>query len=777
MSMRTTASALRFILLALAGLLASLAVRGQTNTITGHITTPIGAPMPGVVVNITGTVNHFTITDSTGFYQVALPAGGTYTLTPFSDNDDLNGVSTFDLNWITNPVQLNTPYLRIAADADNNGLIDQADSLDIRSLILGITLKYPNNSSWRFVRSDYQFPDPQNPFSPPYPESILIPNLSANTVNADFTGMKIGDLNYTAALVNLTDSAHLAWIDGLAVADANNNCAVDAGEAPLVNWMAKAEGSFGIFYGKSNANGLFTITAPPGTYEVSLLPPNDYWAACSNPISGVSVDLLAHTAVEFPVEAVVECPYMTVDLSTLFLRRCFNNTYYVKYCNLGTAPADNASVTVTFDDQLSVQSSSIPWSGVSGNTYTFPLGTVPANFCGQFQVVVLVDCDATPGETHCSSAQIFPDTSCGTANPLWNGANLEVSGQCVGNQVVFSVKNTGAPMTDPTDYVVIEDIMIEMHGSAIQLGTGQSEVVAMLPANGSTWRVEVDQPAFHPWGNVASASVEGCGTNTAGTFSTGLVSLFPLGDDNATLDRDCQINIASFDPNDKQGFPLGVDAEHYVPRGQEITYKIRFQNTGTDTAFNIVVLDTLSAMLDLATFRPGSSSHPYTYQILGEGVLQFVFQDILLPDSNVNEAASHGFVQFVIKPRADLANNAVIENEAAIYFDFNDPVITNRTWHTFGEKYLNASQVVFQPGLELLVSPNPATERVQFSLQSPRKLDGRLLLFDSQGRQLREQAFPTNTFELRVADLPAGLYFFRIESEGRVLAAGKLGIE
>ncbi|MCC6459249.1 MAG: T9SS type A sorting domain-containing protein [Saprospiraceae bacterium] len=775
--MCTNVSALRFILLTLAGLLASLAVRGQTNTVTGRITTPVGEPMRGVVVNITGSTNSFTITDSAGFYQAALPTGGTYTLTPFSDNNDLNGVSTLDLFLLTDSGHLNTPYLRIAADADNNGIIDLADSLEIRKIILAINLKYPQNTSWRFVQAAYQFPDPENPFSPPYPESFTIPNLTANTVNIDFIGMKIGDLNYTAALVNLTDSAHLAWIDGTVVADANSDCAVDTTETPLVNWMAKAEGSFGVFYGKTNASGQFTITAPPGTYDVSLLPPNDYWAPCTSPLTGVSANLLAHTAVEFPVQAVVECPYMTVDLSAFFLRRCFGNTYYVKYCNLGTTAADNASVTVTFDDELAVQTSSIPWASVSGNSYTFPLGTVPANYCGQFYVTVLVDCDAVPGETHCSSAQIYPDTSCGIANPLWNGANLVVTGECLGNQVVFSVQNTGAPMTTPTDYVVIEDIMIEMHGAPIQLGTGQSEVVAMLPANGSTWRVEVDQPAFHPWGNVASASVEGCGTNTTGTFTTGLVSLFPLGDESPTFDSDCQINIASYDPNDKQGYPLGVDAAHYVPRGQEISYKIRFQNTGTDTAFNIVVLDTLSAMLDLATFRPGSSSHPYSYNILGEGVLQFVFQNILLPDSNVNEAASHGFVQFIIKPRADLANNAVIENAAAIFFDFNDPVITNRTWHTFGEKYLNASQVVFQPGLELLVSPNPATDRVQFSLQSPRNLEGRLLLFDSQGRQVREQAFPANTFELRVADLSTGLYFFRLESEGRVLAAGKLGIE
>jgi hypothetical protein len=83
--------------------------------------------------------------------------------------------------------------------------------------------------------------------------------------------------------------------------------------------------------------------------------------------------------------------------------------------------------------------------------------------------------------------------------------------------------------------------------------------------------------------------------------------------------------------------------------------------------------------LDIATLTSGVSSHPYEFNIYGQGIAEWTFNDILLPDSNVNEPASHGFVKFKI---AQLENNlpgTLIENEADIYFDFNEPIITNAT--------------------------------------------------------------------------------------------------
>ena len=776
----TFTQGLRRLLRCLPFLIPGITSIAQTATISGRITTPLGAALEDLSVIVSdGTIEYFDLTDANGEYAVEVPAGATYTVTPFKDDQPLNGLSSFDLvllyRHMTGEDPFYSPYQYIAADIDHSEALDINDTLELRKLILGIYQEFPNNTSWRFVRSNYIFPNPQNPFQPPFPEFSTVGPLSGDITGINFYGIKIGDINGSCSVCD--PYPYNAGFVGAVGYDQNNDCAVGAGEVPLGNWLITAYNPVKSYHTTSRNDGTYYLSVPAGTYDLIISRPSSLWDPCTDTLLQQQLGDQEIDTVDFAAQALVECPNMQVDLSTAFLRRCFTSQYVVQYCNRGTVPAENASVVVTFDPFLEVQGSDLPWTSVSGNSYTFDLGNVGIGQCADFQVTVLVSCDAVLGQTHCSTAQIYPDTLCTPPNPLWNGANLEVQGQCNGDEVTFTIKNTGLPMSETVDYVVIEDIMIQMVGSPIQLGAGDTEVIT-LPANGSTWRIELEQAPYHPFSRSLNAAVEGCGTNGNGAFSTGFVTQFSFDPEPLSFDRDCRENIGSFDPNDKQGFPRGVAAEHYVPKDQELTYLIRFQNTGTDTAFNIIVLDTLSEMLDPLSFRAGASSHPYSVRLVDDRVVQFLFQNILLPDSNINEAASHGFVQFNIRPKTDLPNNTQIENEAAIYFDFNEPVITNRTRHTLGEKYLDISNVVFQPGLELDVYPNPATSITTFYLKSPYALEVRLLLFDLQGRTVREQAFPTNVFRLPTAGLTPGLYFYRLESPGgQALAAGKLAVQ
>ena len=136
-----------------------------------------------------------------------------------------------------------------------------------------------------------------------------------------------------------------------------------------------------------------------------------------------------------------------------------------------------------------------------------------------------------------------------------------------------------------------------------------------------------------------------------------------------------QIVTGSFDPNDKSVFPEG----DIRIKDSTLQYLIRFQNTGTDTAFTVVITDTISSLLDLSSFELKGSTHPVTYQVTNGNVLEFTFSNILLPDSNVNEIGSHGSVIFSIKQNSSNIIGNTIKNTANIYFDFNAPVITNTT--------------------------------------------------------------------------------------------------
>lgn len=133
----------------------------------------------------------------------------------------------------------------------------------------------------------------------------------------------------------------------------------------------------------------------------------------------------------------------------------------------------------------------------------------------------------------------------------------------------------------------------------------------------------------------------------------------------------------AYDPNDKTELHGGVISPQQLASGEYLQYLIRFQNTGNDTAFNVVVTDTLPGSVDLTTLQIIGTSHNYVLTIQDGNKLKWTFSNILLPDSNRNSAKSHGFIAFKIKPSSSLVTGSKIENKADIYFDFNPPITTN----------------------------------------------------------------------------------------------------
>jgi uncharacterized repeat protein (TIGR01451 family) len=140
----------------------------------------------------------------------------------------------------------------------------------------------------------------------------------------------------------------------------------------------------------------------------------------------------------------------------------------------------------------------------------------------------------------------------------------------------------------------------------------------------------------------------------------------------------------AFDPNDKLVTPQGYGVAGAVPVDQEwLEYTVRFQNTGTDTAFTVQLLDTLDTDLDPLTMEVLAASHDLTQiQVDTNNVALFRFERILLPDSNTNQFGSNGFVKYRIQPNAGSPHLTGITNSAAIYFDLNEPVITNTVLNT-----------------------------------------------------------------------------------------------
>ncbi len=568
-------------------------------------------------------------------------------------------------------------------------------------------------------------------------------------------------------------------IIGTLTSETDGNCTLDPGENGLFNWMVRATASNGDeYFDFTDADGNYAMQASPGDYTVEAIPPAAYWADCGSPVLLTLEDANDTDTADFHYLQTINCPMMEVDISAPLLRRCFNNNYYVNYCNNGSETASSVSIEVTLDPLITIVSANMPFSGPVNGVYTFDiLGNVEPGQCGNFYFLAHVSCDAVLGQTLCAEAHVFPDSLCMPVAPNWSGAILEIASDCTADSVIFTITNTGTgDMTEPQGFIVVEDGVMLLTND-VQLAAGESITVS-FPANGSTYNILAEQVPGVPGFSNPSMFVEGCGTNGSGTFSTGFASQFPEDDNGPFISIDCHDVIGSYDPNDKTGYPLGYGDQHLIEVGQPLDYHIRFQNTGTDTAFFVKIQDVIDPSLDIATLRPGASSHPYQLDI-NQDTLIFIFENILLPDSNVNEVGSHGFVKFHIGQRAGVPLGTVIVNEAAIFFDFNDPILTNKTTHKLGDHFIEttAKKPVLPKAIQCNVYPNPFSDEAMVVVQGVENQELELRLYDLTGRYLRSEKIRNGVGKIKKNELAAGLYFYEIRANGAAVGQGKLAVE
>lgn len=216
----------------------------------------------------------------------------------------------------------------------------------------------------------------------------------------------------------------------------------------------------------------------------------------------------------------------------------------------------------------------------------------------------------------------------------------------------------------------------------------------------------------------------------------------------------------SYDPNDKLVDPIGTDSGGFVSHNTPLEYTIRFQNTGNDTAYRVVVLDTLSTNLDLSTFQFLDASHPVITELKSGGELSFTFDNIFLVDSNTNEPASNGFVRFRLSPNQGLADSTEVTNKAAIYFDFNPPIITNEVKNTFSN--LITSLTENKTTLKASVSPNPSNGLVNIKLKES-LINGELRIYNLSGKEVYLRKYSkTKAIDLNISSLSNGIYILSI---------------
>ncbi len=217
-----------------------------------------------------------------------------------------------------------------------------------------------------------------------------------------------------------------------------------------------------------------------------------------------------------------------------------------------------------------------------------------------------------------------------------------------------------------------------------------------------------------------------------------------------------QTVVNSYDPNDKTCLEGNTVTPDLI--GEYVHYLIRFENTGTASAINVVVKDVIDmAKFDISSLVIYDSSHDMVTRIQNTNEVEFIFEGINLPFDDAN---NDGYIAFKIKTLPSLVVGDTFENTAEIYFDFNFPIITN-TEQTTIDNTASVDDVFATANMR--VFPNPVN--ALFTIESSVSFDS-LAIYDLKGRQLQliSSTTPQLTKQIDLSNFANGIYYVSVQS-------------
>ncbi|KAF2337635.1 DUF7619 domain-containing protein [Flavobacterium nitrogenifigens] len=218
-----------------------------------------------------------------------------------------------------------------------------------------------------------------------------------------------------------------------------------------------------------------------------------------------------------------------------------------------------------------------------------------------------------------------------------------------------------------------------------------------------------------------------------------------------------QTVVGSYDPNDK----ICLEGEVITPSliGEYVHYMIRFENTGTYKAQNIVVKDMIDlSKFDISTLVPTSSSHSFVTKISEGNKVEFIFEGINLP---FDDATNDGYIAFKIKTKPTLKVDDSFTNDANIYFDYNFPILTNKATSTF-KSTLTTQDFDFSNYFALY--PNPSSQILNISKTENIDIQS-FEIYDVLGQIVLAIPNAKITSSIDISRLRAGNYFIKVKSD------------
>jgi uncharacterized repeat protein (TIGR01451 family) len=576
---------------------------------------------------------------------------------------------------------------------------------------------------------------------------LLVNNFSGSNMcgyTIDFGGStaQLGEFNEVIGNVNYDNNDVCG--DGIEMPMHNQRINVLNENNELISSAySREDGSYNAYLAPGQGSITVEIAEIPDPFEASCFPALQ--TITFNSDTGTTI-----TNIDFAIRPTQICDQYIFNYSALFFRRCFSTTSFVKIANRGTtnSPVD---FTLTYpSDQVYPLSASIPFDSLGNNVYLFHAPSIETFQEINISILDTATCANQLNSFICVEGALVNNNNCIEENA--EALKLAMYTDENANQII--IKNFGETAT-PNYFTLHINNDYDTLNNMFQSSNSYSFILQPNETfNGNVFSENWTSVLTDSEGNNESLFISNAINNS---LTDTLISLqFP------SSDSDCARVLGSYDPNDKQGFPEGFGELNRIEKDQSINYRIRFQNTGSDTAFTVVILDTLSAFLDYTSVIPGASSHPYSFYH-EDNKLEFRFNNIDLVQKSLNEPASIGFVEFKVKQRPSNPISYTIENQAAIYFDFNDPIYTPVHVYSIYPLPLGLEGI---KELEMNVSPNPSNGMI--SLNFTEKWQGlpkTIQVSDLSGRTIKtiETSESTPTFNWN--ELPQGTYIISVRTK------------
>ena len=623
-------------------------------------------------------------------------------------------------------------YCMIQVDCNNDGAIDSQINTPVPVTLTNSTNTYTDTLQNNMFMLN-------NVWAGTYNLSIDPTWLAANNyvignIIPSPTIFISGGISTTVITLNCASQTTMLCATGQIFCDANNNGVLDNGETPIANAPVSVNGTATY----SDATGHYYISYAGNANNSYTLTLNSNWLAqhgytiLNNNGTNSSTILGTPCNSGIPPATISFALNCGGNVSPTF---CYGGFVFCDangngVMNPGEAPLVGAAV------QLFVQ----PNSTTSVTVYTDSTGYF--SYCGPFvgtSNIILAQVSPTWLIYNGYTALTNYITMIGSTSGQVSNAYLPVN--CGGT--TNSCADLWTTVTPWIGYYQNSTAYIKLNWGSYGPGAvgnytlsftypaGVSPVLSSIQnssytisGNTITWNLSSTAASFTNY-DVILFSVPGGLINGAQHFFTSTITPTGSVTDCGTYNNNgslLQILGNSYDPNDKnastdymnENYPLGyLDA--FID--DALSYTIRFQNTGTAPAQNIYIIDTLSAQLDWSSFTLLEATHPIQVVNLGNGIMRFEFNQIWLPDSTSNEPESHGHLTYRIKENAGNPIMSTIENTAYIYFDWNDPIITNTTFH----QNMWLDQINELNG-DLQIYPNPAQTQISLGLTEPTQI-------------------------------------------------------